>query len=36
MKEWLSLYESRSGERGIFSRLAAQNQAEKTGRRERP
>lgn len=34
MKEWLSLYESRSGERGIFSRLAARAQAEKTGRRE--
>lgn len=34
MKEWLSLYESRSGERGIFSRLAAKNQAIKTGRRE--
>jgi ribonucleoside-triphosphate reductase len=34
MKEWLSLYESRSGERGIFSRLAAQQQAKKTGRRE--
>jgi ribonucleoside-triphosphate reductase len=32
MKEWLSLYESRSGERGIFSRLAAQRQAERTGR----
>jgi ribonucleoside-triphosphate reductase len=34
MKEWLSLYESRSGERGIFSRLAAQNQCRKTGRRD--
>jgi ribonucleoside-triphosphate reductase len=34
MKEWLSLYESRSGERGIFSRLAAQKQAKKTGRRD--
>jgi ribonucleoside-triphosphate reductase len=34
MKEWLSLYESRSGERGIFSRLAAQTQAERTERRE--
>jgi ribonucleoside-diphosphate reductase alpha chain len=33
MKEWLSLYESKSGERGIFSRLASQNQAEKTERR---
>jgi ribonucleoside-triphosphate reductase len=34
MKEWLSLYESRSGERGIFNRLAAQRQCTKTGRRE--
>lgn len=34
MKEWLALYESRSGERGIFSRLAAQSQAKKTGRRD--
>ena len=34
MKEWLSLYESKSGERGIFSRTASQNQAEKFGRRE--
>lgn len=34
MREWLSLYESRSGERGIFSRIAAQNQCEKYGRRE--
>jgi ribonucleoside-triphosphate reductase (thioredoxin) len=34
MKEWLSLYESRSGERGIFSRLAARNQCVKTGRRD--
>jgi ribonucleoside-diphosphate reductase alpha chain len=34
MREWLSLYESRSGERGIFSRIASQNQAEKYGRRE--
>jgi ribonucleoside-triphosphate reductase len=34
MKEWLSLYESRSGERGIFSRLAAQDQARKTDRRD--
>jgi ribonucleoside-triphosphate reductase len=35
MKEWLSLYESRSGERGIFSRLAAQKQA-KQDRAPRP
>jgi ribonucleoside-triphosphate reductase len=34
MKEWLSLYESRSGERGIFNRRAAQNQAKRTGRRD--
>ena len=34
MREWLSLYESRSGERGIFSRSAAQAQAEKYGRRD--
>jgi ribonucleoside-diphosphate reductase alpha chain len=34
MKEWLSLYESKSGERGIFSRTASQNQAERFGRRD--
>ena len=34
MKEWLSLYESRSGERGIFSRTASQRQAEKFNRRD--
>lgn len=34
MKEWLSLYESRSGERGIFSRVASKNQVEKLGRRD--
>ncbi|MEX0597742.1 MAG: hypothetical protein WD512_14720, partial [Candidatus Paceibacterota bacterium] len=34
MKEWLSLYESKSGERGIFSRKAAREQAGKNGRRE--
>ena len=34
MKEWLSLYESRSGERGIFNRQAAEKQAAKNGRRE--
>ena len=33
MKEWLSLYESKSGERGIFNRQAAENQAAKNGRR---
>lgn len=34
MKEWLSLYESKSGERGIFSRPAAQAIAARNGRRE--
>lgn len=34
MKEWKSLYDSKSGERGIFSRKAAQRQAERTGRRD--
>lgn len=34
MREWLSLYESKSGERGIFSRTASKNQAEKYGRRD--
>jgi ribonucleoside-triphosphate reductase (thioredoxin) len=34
MREWLSLYESRSGERGIFSRKASRKQAEKYGRRD--
>ena len=34
MKEWLSLYESKSGERGVFSRTASKNQAEKYGRRD--
>ena len=34
MREWLSLYESKSGERGIFNRQAAENQAAKNGRRE--
>lgn len=34
MKEWESLYESRSGERGIFSRVASQRQAAKSGRRD--
>ena len=34
MKEWLSLYESHSGERGIFSRAASKKQAEKFGRRD--
>lgn len=33
-KEWLSLYESRSGERGIFNREAAKRQAARNGRRD--
>ena len=33
MEEWLSLYQSKSGERGIFNREAAIKQAEKNGRR---
>lgn len=33
MREWISLYESHSGERGIFNREAAQIQAGKNGRR---
>lgn len=34
MREWLSLVESKSGERGIFNRKAAQEQAAKNGRRK--
>ena len=34
LKEWESLFESHSGERGIFNRKAAKRQAEKTGRRD--
>ncbi len=34
MKEWLSLYESKSGERGIFNREAAKKQVESIGRRD--
>lgn len=33
MEEWLALVKSKSGERGIFNRVAAQNQAAKYGRR---
>jgi|TARA_R100001129_G_scaffold179871_1_gene157249 ribonucleoside-triphosphate reductase len=33
LREWTSLVESKSGERGIFNRIAAQKQAEKNGRR---
>ena len=34
MREWLALYESKSGERGIFNRQAAQKQASLNGRRD--
>jgi len=34
MREWLSLVESKSGERGIFSRVASKRQAAKNGRRD--
>jgi ribonucleoside-triphosphate reductase len=34
MREWTSLIESKSGERGIFNRVAAKKQAEKNGRRD--
>ena len=33
MDEWRALYESKSGERGIFNRQSANKQAERTGRR---
>jgi ribonucleoside-diphosphate reductase alpha chain len=35
MEEWVALVKSKSGERGIFNRVAAQNQAGKWGRRDR-
>ena len=34
MKEWASLIESKSGERGIFNRVASKTQAAKNGRRD--
>ena len=34
MREWSSIYESHSGERGIFSRYASELQAGRNGRRE--
>ena len=34
LREWLALVESKSGERGIFSRVAAEAHAAKNGRRE--
>lgn len=33
MKEWAALYESKSGERGLFNRVSAKKQAEKSERR---
>ena len=35
MEEWVALVKSKSGERGIFNRVAAQNQAAKWGRRDK-
>lgn len=34
MKEWHALYESKSGERGVFNRVSAKRQSAATGRRE--
>lgn len=34
MKEWHALYESKSGERGVFNRVSARRQAEASGRRD--
>lgn len=34
MREWLALVESKSGERGIFSRVASKKQAASNGRRD--
>ena len=34
LREWTSLVESKSGERGIFNRQASKNQAGKNGRRD--
>ena len=34
MREWESIYESKSGERGIFNRIAAKNQVANSGRRD--
>jgi len=34
MKEWMSLYESKSGERGIFSRQASKKKTAANGRRD--
>ena len=34
MREWLALYDSKSGERGVFNRQAADKQVARNGRRE--
>lgn len=34
LREWTALYESKSGERGIFNRVASQKQAARNGRRD--
>tara|TARA_R110000824_G_scaffold400866_1_gene609627 strand:+ start:25109 stop:27982 length:2874 start_codon:yes stop_codon:yes gene_type:complete len=34
MREWTALVESKSGERGVFNRVASKKQAEKYGRRD--
>lgn len=34
LEEWRNLYESRSGERGIYNRVASQKVAERSGRRD--
>jgi ribonucleoside-triphosphate reductase len=34
MKEWLSLYNSKSGERGIYNRVSAKKKAQELGRRD--
>ena len=34
LEEWVALYKSKAGERGIFSRTAAKKQAERNGRRD--
>jgi len=34
LREWSNLYESKAGERGVFSRVASQKQAAKNGRRD--
>lgn len=34
MKEWMALYASKSGERGIFNRMAARKKVQENGRRD--